>query len=182
MKMKKLAVVMVLGGCLSVYSAGAAFAANASGSGQAAISQESQAVDPLLQKQQVIDRYVFEEHAQDLEKKGIRVTNTGVMGDYVEIGITPYSEENAEYLYGILGRDQVNIVEGIQAVTFGAGGAAAEEAGAAIDGVKPVMAEVTAEEGKAAGANGNTLWYVLGGAVVLLAAALGAGKLRARKN
>lgn len=186
--MKKWAMALVLGGCLSVCGAGAAFADAGGASDRAAIGMESQSLDPLMQKQQEIDRYVFEEHARDLESKGIMVTNTGVMGDYVEVGITPYNDENAAYLYEALGKQQVKIVEGIQAVTFGAGGVAADDTGAASDEVKPVMAEAApldtaalAEAGNT-GEKSSTLWYVLGGAVLLLAAVLGAGKLRSRRT
>ncbi len=37
---------------------------------------------------------------------------------FIEIGITPYSEEYAGYLYGIFGSDMVKVVEGQQAVTL----------------------------------------------------------------
>ncbi|HYE83030.1 MAG TPA: hypothetical protein VEG39_12800 [Clostridia bacterium] len=80
--------------------------------------------DELTKKQSEIDQYVFEKHAKDFADKGITVTNTGVIGDVVEVGITPYNEENAKYIYDIFGKEDVKVVEGIQAVTFGADGAA----------------------------------------------------------
>jgi hypothetical protein len=49
------------------------------------------------------------------------VTHTGPQNDYVEIGITPYNDANANYLYGIFGKDMVKIVEGQPAVTLGNG-------------------------------------------------------------
>jgi arginine repressor len=66
----------------------------------------------LLEKQQKIDKYVFEDHVKEIEEKGFSVTYTGPMEDYVEIGIIPYSEENAEYLYSIFGKDGVKVVKG----------------------------------------------------------------------
>jgi arginine repressor len=75
--------------------------------------------DALLQKQSEIDSYVFEKHADELEKQGIHVTNTGAVGNVVEIGITDYTDEKANYLYGIFGKDLVKVVEGQQAVLFG---------------------------------------------------------------
>lgn len=76
--------------------------------------------DVLTQKQQEIDLYVFEQYNKDFEEKGITVTSTGVINGYVEVGITPFNEGNANYLYEIFGKDQVRVVEGIQAVTLGA--------------------------------------------------------------
>lgn len=72
----------------------------------------------LLQKQQEIDQYVFEEHAAEIEAQGFIVTHTGPIGDVVEIGIQPYSEENANYLYELFGNELVKVVEGQQAVTL----------------------------------------------------------------
>ncbi|AOY74579.1 stalk domain-containing protein [Clostridium formicaceticum] len=69
----------------------------------------------MIQKQKEIDRYLFKDHVKEIEKKGFAVTYTGAFDDYVEIGITPYNEESAQYLYGIFGKDQVKIVEGQQA-------------------------------------------------------------------
>lgn len=74
--------------------------------------------DTILQKQQEVDQYLFEEHSQEIKEKGITVTNTGPQDGYVEIGITPFNEENANYLYGIFGKDKIKIVEGIQANTM----------------------------------------------------------------
>ncbi len=72
--------------------------------------------DELTQKQSEIDQYVFEKHAEEFTDKGITVTHTGVIGDSVEVGITPFNEENAKYVYDQLGKDMVNVVEGMQAV------------------------------------------------------------------
>jgi hypothetical protein len=72
--------------------------------------------DQLTQKQSEIDQYVFEKNAKDFADKGITVTHTGVIGDSVEVGITPFNEDNAKYVYDIFGKDMVNVVEGMQAV------------------------------------------------------------------
>ena len=74
--------------------------------------------DSLMQKQNEIDQYVFEKNAKDFANKGITVTTTGVMGDYVEVGITPFNETNANYIYEIFGKDQVKVVAGLQAATL----------------------------------------------------------------
>lgn len=77
--------------------------------------------DELTQKQSEIDQYVFEKHAKDFTDKGITVTNTGVIGDSVEVGILPFNEANAKYIYDIFGKDSVKVVEGVQAMTLGTG-------------------------------------------------------------
>ena len=69
----------------------------------------------LLALQSKIDQYIFVDHVQDIAQAGFKVTNTGPMGDYVEVGILPYTEENAEYLYQLFGRKKVKVVEGVQA-------------------------------------------------------------------
>lgn len=73
---------------------------------------KTEAGKALLEKQQKIDKYVFEDHVKEIEEKGFSVTFTGPMEDYIEIGIIPYSEENAEYLYSIFGKDGVKVVKG----------------------------------------------------------------------
>ena len=78
--------------------------------------------DILTNKQKEIDQYVFEKHAKEFADKGITVTNTGVAVDgYVEVGITPFTEENAKYIYDIFGKNLVKVVEGVQATTLGSG-------------------------------------------------------------
>lgn len=72
--------------------------------------------DALSQKQREIDEYVFERNAKELEEKGITITHTGVVGDFVEVGITPFDVKSADYLYDIFGEDMVRVVAGEQAV------------------------------------------------------------------
>ncbi|MBD2869920.1 hypothetical protein [Paenibacillus arenilitoris] len=65
-----------------------------------------------------VDAYVFVDHAEELAAEGIQVTNTGPVGDYIEIGILDYSEEKAAYLGDAFDSPLVKVVEGIQAVTL----------------------------------------------------------------
>jgi hypothetical protein len=81
--------------------------------------QQPTVTNNLLEKQKQIDKFVFEEHANEISDKGFKVINTGVVGNFIEIGIMPYSEENAEYLYNAFGNDLVKIIEGKQVVTVG---------------------------------------------------------------
>lgn len=97
---------------------------------------------PQDKKQLEIDRYVFADHVKEMADKGITVTNTGVVGDYVEVGITPYTEENANYLYGIFGKDLIKVVEGQQAVALNTVSPAAEQAAALTSGPVQTTKEV----------------------------------------
>lgn len=98
--------------------------------GSVGSAEPAVAVDPvseaMYQKQSEIDKYLFEEHKDEIDAKGFTVTNTSAANEYVEIGITPFNEENADYLYQVLGKDQIKIIEGIQAVTFDTGAASGE--------------------------------------------------------
>lgn len=70
----------------------------------------------LLELQWQIDRYVFYENAGKIAEAGFTVTHTAPVDGVVEIGILPFSEEKAEFLYEIFGWDKVKVVEGIQAI------------------------------------------------------------------
>jgi len=78
-------------------------------------SEPSRFDEEILQKHREIDQYLFEENPEEVKQKGFIVTHTGPIDNYVEIGITPFSEENADYLYDIFGTDMVRVVEGQQA-------------------------------------------------------------------
>ncbi|SCZ01767.1 stalk domain-containing protein [Alkaliphilus peptidifermentans] len=82
------------------------------------IDREMYSGHELAERHWKIDNFVFEKYAEKIQAYGFSVTSTGPMDDYIEIGIIPYNEDNANYLYDIIGRDEVKIVEGIQAVTL----------------------------------------------------------------
>ncbi len=72
--------------------------------------------EEMYEAQAEIDRILFEQNnAKDLEAKGIYVTHTSTLGDYVEVGITPYTPENADVVIKLLGKDNVRVVEGVKA-------------------------------------------------------------------
>lgn len=86
---------------------------------QGELPEEQRGIDDeLLEKQREINAYLFEQHKDEIAKMGFTVTHTAPADGYVEIGITPYKEEYAEYLYGIFGRDMVKVVEGQQAQLY----------------------------------------------------------------
>ena len=65
-----------------------------------------------------IDRYLFQDYKKDLEVRGITVTHTGPVKDRIEIGIMPYTEENAQFLYKALGREGIVVVPSTQATLY----------------------------------------------------------------
>lgn len=115
---------LVICGCTALFTTGAAFAE--SGNGASSVMNPNDSVsytvgaddDALLQKQREIDTYLFETHADELAKEDFKVTHTAPSAGRVQIGITPYSEGNAQYLYDIFGEDEIFVVEGEQAYTF----------------------------------------------------------------
>ena len=196
----------IIGICLTLMSSTAAFAETGAGvsgesRGQVEIlpaqpGMDSGVIDKAtMEKQSEIDAYVFKEHIKEIEEKGFKVTHTAPMDGFVEVGINPYSEENAEYLYKIFGKDMVKVVEGQQAVTVSsadAGNAAdissvspdkpvsgQEPAGnidegitritnEAEDGILYTMADTKAESTAASGHDTSLILLIAGGAVILL--------------
>jgi len=131
---------MIIGTCIFASSMAGVYADTSAADAPVSIQIEQvNPSNPLMQKQSEVDQYIFEKHAKDFADKGITVTNTGVMGDYVEIGITPYNEKNAAYLYDIFGKDQVKVVEGMQAVLYNDN--SANNAEAQITAYSPEIAE-----------------------------------------
>jgi hypothetical protein len=122
--MKKMMMAMIIGCCLAVLTDGSVFAE-----------------DSILAKQKEIDQYVFVQHKEDIAAKGMTVTSTAPQDGYVEVAITPYNDANAEYLYGIFGKDKVKVVEGQRAVLFGTAATAASAA--APSGEAPAPAAAT---------------------------------------
>jgi hypothetical protein len=161
--------VMLIGCCISALWTGAAYAeTGASTNEPSVVSQETGISDVLLKKQQEIDKYVFEQHADELAKKGIIVTNTGPVGGVVEIGITSYNEANADYLYGIFGKEIVKVVAGTQAVTLGSGSDEAANVSTSADVIKVADVAKAAETSQAAEAGLPSFIMV----IYILAAAL----------
>lgn len=113
----KLVKALLLGACFSLFSTGAAYAAGGGTSGSSgqstpAFEGVTEENKDLVEKQSKIDQFVFKDHAKEIEEMGFVVTHTGVIGDAVEVGISPYEEEFVNYLNENLGKEQMNIVEG----------------------------------------------------------------------
>ncbi|WP_243354581.1 hypothetical protein [Bacillus litorisediminis] len=119
--------------------------------------------EKILEKQTEIDQYLFVDHLDELEEMGIHVTHTSPTDTYVEIGISPYSEEHAEYLTEIFGAEFVKVVEGEQAVTL--------TTGTSSEAVSP-NAAIHNEVEKTSGAASASIWWITGIAVLLVAVVL----------
>lgn len=122
---------LLIAGCLTAFGAAAAMAAPDEsenvGRGPGGMTmidrgtpevESVPGIDPaVLAKQREIDAYVFgTEGSEELAKLGFKATYTAPVGDRVEIGILPYEESHAEFLYEKFGRDQIVVVEGFEAV------------------------------------------------------------------
>ncbi|OIJ17464.1 hypothetical protein BKP37_02920 [Anaerobacillus alkalilacustris] len=74
--------------------------------------------EELMIKHREIDQFVFGEKSGDFSDLGFKVTNTGPQEGKIEIGIVPFKETYAKHLYEMFGTDDVQVVEGIEAVTL----------------------------------------------------------------
>ncbi|MDD4045938.1 MAG: hypothetical protein PHE34_02210 [Tissierellia bacterium] len=113
---KKLFKIISLSLALSVSSIGFAFAETSTNLDEPVSIQITAVDEAMYEVQAEIDKLLFEQsYAKDLEEKGISITHTATVDDYVEVGITPYTPENADVVIKLLGKDNVKVVEGIQA-------------------------------------------------------------------
>lgn len=107
----KLVKAFMLGLCMSaITSAGSAYAMAVSSPASAGTEEISDELKALYSKQAEIDQILFGDYARQLEEKKIMVNYTGVVEDYIEIGISTYSDENANYIYELVGKDDVKVV------------------------------------------------------------------------
>ena len=114
----KIKILRILSICLvlSITSMGFAFGESKENLDEPVSIQILPLDEEMYEAQAEIDRILFEQNnAKDLEAKGIYVTHTSTEGDYVEVGITPYTPENADIVIKLLGKDNVRVVEGVKA-------------------------------------------------------------------
>lgn len=148
-----------------------------------------QGIDPVLQElNRVIYQFIFEEHRGEFEDKGFSVTHTGLMDDYVEIGIQPYREASAQYLYDKFGKEKVKVVKGefASALATAAGGtepAANPLAASGGETRNEAQAErVSTKSGGAQREGSDAMLYGLGAVVVLGAGAFGVSRTLSRSK
>lgn len=108
---------IMIGVCISIVSTGAAFAATTENS-MATKAMDTVVEDSLLEKQKEVDQSVFVDNVDKIREMGFTVAFTGLVDSYVEIGITPYKEEFANYLYEEFGKDEIKVVEGEEAMLY----------------------------------------------------------------
>lgn len=107
----------ILGLSLSVLVSGTALA-QGGGTSSSFPGISSEETDYLLKRQDEINSLVFNDHARDIEKKGFQIIYTGVADGYVEVGINPFSQDNVDFLYEIIGNDQVKVVASDEVVLY----------------------------------------------------------------
>lgn len=115
---KKLFKILSLSLSLSIASMGFAFANEIKTMDEPVSIQITAEDEALYAKQAEIDKMLFENYAKELVEKGISITHTGAVEDYIEVGITPYTPENAEIVLNLLGDEEVKVVEGLISVTL----------------------------------------------------------------
>ncbi len=103
---------LMLGICLSAISSGVALAGTLENKTAEIAVQDTATDSKLADLQSKVDQYVFTDHFDDIQKQGFTVTHTAPMEGYIEVGITPFSDKNADYLYDALGKDDIKVVEG----------------------------------------------------------------------
>lgn len=110
---------LMLGVCLSALTTGTAFAQMATSNSASVVNEvQTDLTKALFQKQNEIDQYIFTDHSEEIIDKGITVNYTGVSDEYVEIGISPYTDGNANYFYGIFGKEMVKVVEYDESIMY----------------------------------------------------------------
>lgn len=115
---KNIIKVLSLSACLSMATMTAAFAQTLELPADSVKIQITSVDEAMYEKQAAFDKILFEEKLKEINEKGITVTHTYPADGYVEVGITPFNEENQKYIIEILGSDEVEVVDGIMAVTL----------------------------------------------------------------
>ncbi len=114
----KLMKVLFISACMLAFPSSAALAAEAEGQTTAAYAGTQEVDSKLYDKQVEIDEFLFGEGAKKIDSMGFQVTSTCVIDNYIQIGITPYSDANADYLYDTFGKDLIKVVEEEQATLY----------------------------------------------------------------
>lgn len=109
---------VMLGLCLSTLYTGVTYASTIDNKAAEVTIKDIAPGTDLSKLQSDIDQYVFTDHTADIEKQGFQVTQTVVTNGYVEIGITPFSDENANFLYDLFGKDNVKVVKSDEVKVF----------------------------------------------------------------
>ncbi|TAH64749.1 MAG: hypothetical protein EWM47_11990 [Anaerolineaceae bacterium] len=114
---------LTIGLCMTAFLVGAvnvgtAFAQSGGGTSSSSMGTIDPVDSELYEKQREMDQYLFVDHTDEIAKMGFKVIYTGVAENYVEVGITPYNEEFAAYLYDKFGKELVKVVDTEEAVLY----------------------------------------------------------------
>lgn len=109
---KTFAIGLCMAALLTAPLTGVAYAKSEQGSLPAFEGTISTEQTILREMQGEIDQYLFVDKVIEIDKMGFKVIYTGVADKYVEVGISPYTEENAEFIYDVFGKGQVKVVAG----------------------------------------------------------------------
>ena len=116
---KNLFKAVLLSVCIASSYTGSAFAmAQVTPKATEELSPQLQA---LYTRQSEIDKLLFEENAKKIEELGFMVNSTSVVEDKIEISISPYDDKFADFVYDIVGRENVTVVEMDQSILYATG-------------------------------------------------------------
>lgn len=113
----------VLGLCMSALFAGrinlsTAYAQSGGGTPPTHRATTNTEDNALFEIQARMDQYLFVDHVEEIEAMGFKVIYTGVADTYVEVGITPYNEEYAAYIYDEFGNELVKVVDTEEVILY----------------------------------------------------------------
>jgi hypothetical protein len=109
--------VLALGLCLTVLPAEAVSAMEAT-KPAAAAEEVTPELKELYQRQSEIDKLLLEDNAKKIEKLGFMINSTGVVEDTIEIAISPFKEEYADFIYELVGKDKIKVIEMDQSILY----------------------------------------------------------------
>jgi len=72
----------------------------------------TQSSSEMLEKQREIEELLLIKNAKELEAKGLTITHIRPIESFVEIGITPYTSENVSFIFDVVGKGYVSIIDG----------------------------------------------------------------------
>lgn len=97
---------------------GTAFAQSGGGTSSASRGTVNPQDSELFEKQREMDMFLFVDNIKEIEEMGFQVIYTGVSDSFVEVGITPYNDEYAAYLYDEFGTEIVKVVDTEEVVIY----------------------------------------------------------------
>lgn len=127
--------------------------------------------DSRSEKQKEVDKFLFEDNIEEIRQREFQATHTSEMDGYIEIGIMPYTEENAQYLYNIFGESDIKVVEGYMAelqILSDVSNGIESEMSIVSEDVNAVSEDVDAESEDEEPNTSKNLWaYTIGGTLLV---------------